>query len=53
MSQAEDIQKNVAKIGFDFPDAVQAYEKVKEELAEFEEAMESGKSDEMLFIFFN
>lgn len=48
LSQAEDIQKNVAKIGFDFPDAVQAYEKVKEELAEFEEAMESGKSDEML-----
>ena len=48
LSQAEDIQKNVAKIGFDFPDAVQAYEKVKEELAEFEEAIESGKSDEML-----
>lgn len=48
LSQAEDIQKNVAKIGFDFPEAVQAYEKVKEELAEFEEAMESGKSDEML-----
>ncbi|AYO55579.1 nucleoside triphosphate pyrophosphohydrolase [Acinetobacter wuhouensis] len=48
LSQAEDIQKNVAKIGFDFSDAVQAYEKVKEELVEFEEAMESGKSDEML-----
>lgn len=48
LSQAEDIQKNVAKIGFDFPDAVQAYGKVKEELAEFEEAVASGKSDEIL-----
>lgn len=47
LSQAEEIQKNVAKIGFDFPDAVQAYEKVKEELAEFEQAVEVGKSDEM------
>lgn len=48
LTQAEDIQKNVAKIGFDFPDAIQAYEKVKEELAEFEQAVASGKSDEIV-----
>lgn len=46
--QAENIQKNVAKIGFDFPDAEQAYSKVKEELAEFEAAVNAGKSDEMV-----
>lgn len=46
--QAENIQKNVAKIGFDFPDAEQAYSKVKEELAEFEIAVNAGKSDEMV-----
>ncbi len=48
LSQAEDIQKNVAKIGFDFPSAIAAYGKVKEELAEFEEAVESNKSDEII-----
>ena len=51
LSQAEDIQKNVAKVGFDFPDAVQAYDKVKEELAEFEEAVASQKSDEIVAEF--
>ena len=48
LNQAEDIQKNAAKIGFDFPDVTQAYEKVKEELAEFEEAMQLEKSDEII-----
>ena len=48
LSQAEEIQKNVAKIGFDFPDVTQAYGKVKEELAEFEEAVQSEKSDEIV-----
>ncbi|MFW2175718.1 nucleoside triphosphate pyrophosphohydrolase [Acinetobacter guillouiae] len=48
LSQAENIQKNVAKVGFDFPDVAQAYDKVKEELAEFEEALQSEKSDEIM-----
>lgn len=48
LTQAEDIQKNVAKVGFDFPDVVQAYDKVKEELAEFEEAIQLQKSDEII-----
>ena len=47
LTQAEDIQKNVAKVGFDFPDVAQAYDKVKEELAEFEEAIQLQKSDEI------
>ena len=47
LTQAEDIQKNVAKVGFDFPDVMQAYDKVKEELSEFEEAMQSEKTDEI------
>lgn len=45
--QAENIQKNVAKIGFDFPNAADAYAKVKEELAEFEDAVTANKSDEI------
>lgn len=49
--QAEEIQKNVAQVGFDFPDVEQAYEKVKEELAEFEEAVHAEKSDEMVAEF--
>ncbi len=48
LNQAEDIQKNAAKVGFDFPDVAQAYEKVKEELSEFEEAMQLEKSDEII-----
>ncbi|ELW89242.1 MULTISPECIES: nucleoside triphosphate pyrophosphohydrolase [Acinetobacter] len=43
LTQAENIQKNVAKVGFDFPDVAQAYDKVREELAEFEEAMQAGE----------
>lgn len=48
LNQAEGIQKNAAKVGFDFPDVAQAYEKVKEELSEFEEAMQLEKSDEII-----
>lgn len=48
LSQAEQIQKNVAKIGFDFPDVQGAYHKLEEELAELREAMQTGNSDEML-----
>ena len=46
--QAEQIQKNVAKIGFDFPDINGAYAKVEEELAEFRHALQSENSDEIL-----
>lgn len=46
--QAEQIQKNVAKIGFDFPDINGAYTKVEEELAEFRQALQSENSDEIL-----
>lgn len=46
--QAEQIQKNVAKIGFDFPDIYGAYAKVEEELAEFRQALQSENSDEIL-----
>ena len=48
LNQAEDIQKNVSKIGFDFPDVQQAYSKVEEELAEFQEALASQNSDEII-----
>ena len=48
LTQAENIQKNVAKVGFDFPDVAQAYDKVREELAEFEEAMQAGESEKII-----
>ena len=48
LTQAEDIQKNVAKVGFDFPAVMQAYDTVKEELSEFDEAMQSEKTDEIV-----
>lgn len=48
LTQAENIQKNVAKVGFDFPDVAQAYDKVREELAEFEEAMQAGESKKII-----
>lgn len=41
--RAEKIQKKAAKIGFDWPDWHGAREKVVEELAELDEAIESGK----------
>ncbi|MBJ9950886.1 MAG: nucleoside triphosphate pyrophosphohydrolase [Pseudomonadota bacterium] len=48
LTQAENIQKNVAKVGFDFPDVAQAYDKVREELAEFEEAVQAGESEKII-----
>lgn len=41
--RAEKIQKKAAKVGFDWPDWRGAREKVAEELAELDEAIESGK----------
>ncbi|NHB56458.1 nucleoside triphosphate pyrophosphohydrolase [Acinetobacter sp. 194] len=45
--QAEEIQKNVAKVGFDFESVQDAYQKLEEELNEFNEAMLHQNSDEM------
>ena len=47
LRQAEGIQKNAAQIGFDFPDAEEAYGKLEEELAEFRQALAGGNSDEI------
>lgn len=46
--QAEEIQKNVACIGFDFENTEDAMQKVFEELDEFNEAISNQNSDEML-----
>ena len=58
--QAEEIQKNVAVIGFDFATVEDAYGKLEEELQEFNEALVTHNSDEMqdefgdcLFSFIN
>lgn len=45
--QAEQIQKNVAKIGFDFKNVDDAYSKLEEELAELREAISKNNSDEI------
>lgn len=45
--QAENIQKNVAKIGFDFDNIQDAMTKVNEELNEFNEALLHNNSDEI------
>lgn len=45
--QAENIQKNVAKIGFDFATTEDAYAKLEEELQELNEAVLHNNSDEI------
>lgn len=45
--QAENIQKNVAQVGFDFENVDDAYAKLEEELAELNEAMLKNNSDEI------
>lgn len=45
--QAQEIQKNAAKIGFDFETAQDAYVKLEEELAELNEAVLHNNSDEI------
>lgn len=47
VTQAEQIQKNVAQIGFDFKNAEDAYQKLEEELAELSEAVLNNNSDEI------
>ena len=48
LQQAEQIQKNAAQIGFDFADVESAYEKLNEELAELQQAIQKKNSDEIL-----
>lgn len=47
LQQADQLQKNAAKIGFDFATAQDAYAKVEEELLEFKQALQTQKTDEM------
>jgi MazG family protein len=47
IQQAHEIQKNAAKIGFDFADVAGAYGKLNEELAELQQAMQKQNSDEI------
>ncbi len=47
LQQAEQIQKNAEKIGFDFPDIDSALGKVDEEIAELKLAIRLGKMDEI------
>lgn len=47
VTQAEQIQKNVAKIGFDFENVDDAYQKLEEELSELREAVLNNNSDEI------
>ena len=48
LQQAEQIQKNAAQIGFDFAVVESAYEKLNEELAELQQAIQKQNSDEIL-----
>ena len=47
LQQAENIQKNVAKVDFDFSNMEDAYAKLEEELAEFRQALANNNSDEI------
>ncbi|TQR67191.1 nucleoside triphosphate pyrophosphohydrolase [Acinetobacter sp. RF15A] len=47
LQQADEIQRNVAKIGFDFPDVAGAYGKLEEELSELKQAIAAQNSDEI------
>lgn len=45
--QAQEIQANVAKVGFDFETVEDAYEKLEEELDEFKQALKNQNIDEI------
>ncbi|MGQ9374397.1 nucleoside triphosphate pyrophosphohydrolase [Acinetobacter tandoii] len=47
LQQAEQIQKNVAQIGFDFANVADAYAKLEEELAELQQAIKQQNSNEI------
>lgn len=48
IQQAQQLQHNVAQIGFDFPDVAGAMQKVDEELQELKQAVDRQNSDEIL-----
>ncbi|ENW86023.1 MULTISPECIES: nucleoside triphosphate pyrophosphohydrolase [Acinetobacter] len=48
IQQAQQLQHNVAQIGFDFPDVTGAMQKVDEELQELKQAVDRQNSDEIL-----
>lgn len=50
--RAFELQKKAAKVGFDWPDVSGAWEKVKEEIAEFEKEMNDGGRDEQAVLEF-
>ncbi|ATZ66469.1 MULTISPECIES: nucleoside triphosphate pyrophosphohydrolase [Acinetobacter] len=45
--QADEIQKKAAQLGFDFETVEDAYGKLDEELAELQQALKTGKTDEI------
>lgn len=45
LMRAEKVQKKAAKVGFDWPDVTGAFDKIKEETAELEKAINSGDSE--------
>ena len=45
LMKAQKVQKKAARVGFDWPDAAPVLDKIKEETAELEEAVKSGKQD--------
>ena len=47
IQQAQNIQENAAKVGFDFPDVEGAYEKLEEELEELKIAVQSHNISEI------
>ena len=47
LQQAEQIQKNAAQIGFDFPNVAEAYAKLEEELEELQQAVQQQYFDEI------
>lgn len=47
LNQAQELQKKAATLGFDFETVEEAYGKLKEELGELEQALQSQQSDEI------
>ena len=47
LQRSQKIQKRVSSVGFDWPDTKGVFEKIKEELRELEEAVESNNKESM------
>ncbi len=48
LHRAYQLQKRAARVGFDWPDISDVYDKLNEEVAEFKEAIESGNREHVL-----